>query len=53
VIMYHMTLSHSSWLIVDGERLAKSTPIDVLLRQDFYMVINDLQYTASSPTASG
>ena len=33
--------------------MAKSTPIDVLLRQDFYVVINDLKYTAKSPTTAG
>jgi len=38
---------------IDGDRLAKSTPIDVLLRQDFHIVINDLQYTVSTPTAAG
>jgi len=38
---------------VDGDRLARSTPIDVMLREDFYVVINDLKYTATSPTGSG
>jgi len=39
--------------LVDGDRLAKSTPIDVLLRQDFRVVINDLQYTVTSPAGAG
>ena len=38
---------------VDGERLAKSTPIDVMLRQDFHIIINDLHYTATTPMGAG
>jgi len=41
------------YAFIDGDRLAKSTPIDVLLRQNFYIVINDLHYTATTPTSSG
>lgn len=34
---------------LDGERIAKSTSIDNLLRQNFYIVINDLKYYAKVP----
>ena len=36
-----------------GDRLARSTPIDVLLREDFIIVINDLQFTATVPAGAG
>ena len=42
------------WLyFADGDRIAKSTPIDVLLRQDFYIVVNDQKYLARIPAGSG
>lgn len=37
---------------LDGERIAKSTSIDILLRQSFYIVINDLKYYAKVPDIS-
>lgn len=35
----------------DGSRVAKSTPIDILLRGDFLMMINDQEYVVSPPEA--
>ena len=36
----------------DGSRIAKSTPVDVLLRSDFRITINDQQYFVSPPETS-
>lgn len=36
---------------LDGCRYARLTPLDVVLRRDFYVVINDLQYTVAMPTS--
>lgn len=38
---------------LDGDRIAKSTPIDVLLRHDFKIVVNDQQYMARIPPGTG
>jgi hypothetical protein len=44
---------HVAVYTLDGERVAKSTPIDVLLRQDFHVVINDQRFLALIPDGTG
>ena len=38
--------------VTDGHRIAKSTPVDLLMQQDFHLVINDQTY-AVSPSQIG
>ena len=35
--------------LLDGIRIAGATPIDVLLREDFDLVLNDNRYNVSPP----
>lgn len=43
-----MTLKHSV-VLADGERIAQSTPIEMLLSQDFQLKINDVTYNVTAP----